>query len=156
MNDSEEIFRKRFLPLYPKLYRVAASICGNSADAFDAVQDTMVKIWNRIAELSDISSPLGYSLTILKNASIDIVRRRNSTELPENLISSPQEPDTVAFLHRAIMSLPENQREVIRLSAFGELSSDEIADRLNISSANARQLLSRGRRKLREIFQKNL
>lgn len=156
MNASEEIFRQRFLPLYARLYAVAMSICGNSADASDAVQDTMVKIWSHISEIAEIKSPLGYSLTILKNAAVDIVRRRNSTTLPEDLSITTREPDSIVFLHRAIMSLPENQREAIRLSAFGELSSDEIAEFLNTTPANARQLLSRGRRKLREIFQKNL
>lgn len=157
MNPSEEIFHQHFLPLYPRLYAVALSITGNSTDAADAVQDTMTKIWSHISEIADIKSPLGYSLTILRNSAIDIVRTRKSTELTDNIGTvEPADPDTLKFLYRAIRSLPDYQRRAVELSTFAELSAEEIAGQLNTSPANARQLLSRGRRKLREIFQKIL
>lgn len=156
MNTNEEIFRQRFLPLYPRLYAVALYITGNDADAADAVQDAMVKIWGHISDAAAVTSPLGYSLTILRNAAIDIIRKRNSTELADLLSCTQSEPDTLAFLYKAVRSLPDSQREAVELSAFAELSADEIAEQLHTSSANARQLLSRGRRKLREIFNKHL
>lgn len=156
MNPSEEIFHQRFLPLYPRLYAVALSITGNSTDAADAVQDSMTKIWSRISDIADLKSPLGYAMTILHNSAIDIVRSHKSTELTDNISTEPTEPDTVEFLYRAIRSLPDFQRRAVELSAFAELSAEEIASQLHTSPANARQLLSRGRRKLREIFQKTL
>ena len=42
----EDIFTKRYVPLYPKLFNVAVAILGNdSNEAADAVQEAMVKIW---------------------------------------------------------------------------------------------------------------
>lgn len=159
MNPSEEIFRKQYLPLYPRLYSVALGITGNSADAADAVQDAMLKIYSCSSRLAGIASPLGYSLTILRTSAIDIIRKRNFLELPENLVEIPDEEDNEeasAFLQAAIESLPENQRQCIRLSTYGELSAPEIAEMTHQSPDNIRQLISRGRKKLREIFQKNL
>ncbi len=53
-----------------------------------------------------------------------------------------------------IDSLPPGQRDVLRLSAFGGLDNSEIAEVTGMSESNVRQLLSRGRKRLRELFNK--
>ena len=40
----------------------------------------------------------------------------------------------------------------MRLSAFGGLSNDEIAQATGLDNQNVRALLSRGRRKIKEMF----
>lgn len=156
MSASEEIFRRRFLPLYPRLYAVAAALLGNSDDAADAVQDTMTKIWSHANELADIRSPQSYALSIVRTSSIDIIRRRRDATLPPLEPQAPPapEPDAHEFLARAIATLPEPQQEALKLNAFANLPADEIARIMNRSSADVRQLLSRGRRKLRELYRK--
>lgn len=159
MNTPEEIFRERFLPLYPKLFTMANAMLGNADDAADAVQEVMVKIWNRSQELGSIISPIGYSMQLLKTSAIDIIRRRRFTVHPVNELSEPMtktdsEPDSTGFMLRAISELPAQQREVIRMSAFAEMPAADIAEALGLKPENVRQLLSRGRRKLREIYQK--
>ena len=52
-----------------------------------------------------------------------------------------------------LTKLSEEQRKAIELRYNEELSFSEIAARLNTSPANARQIVSGGIRKLREIFQ---
>lgn len=159
MNASEEIFRERFLPLYPRLFAVANAMLGDADDAADAVQDAMVKIWNGSVPLDAVSSPVGYAMQLLKTSAIDIIRRRRFTVhspggLPEPASTDDSEPDHADFLRRAIATLPPSQQEVIRMSAFGEMPAADIADTMGLTPENVRQLLSRGRRKLREIYQK--
>lgn len=48
--------------------------------------------------------------------------------------------------------LPANQKEAVGLRVFDDATFDEIASRLSTSPENARQLVSRGLKKLREIW----
>ena len=60
--------------------------------------------------------------------------------------------DAIARLSNVIDRLPASQAEVMRLSAFGGLSNDEIAQATGLDNQNVRALLSRGRRKIKEMF----
>lgn len=155
---AEETYRQKYLPLYPRLFNAAYALLANEDDAADAVQDAMVKLWDRRDKLLNIEMPLGYALTLVRNIAIDTLRSRKPLEPPDaNLAAQiPEEPDTEAFIRRAIQALPEAQREVLTLSAFGRLSGAEISSITGLSADNVRQLLCRARRKLREIYSKHI
>ncbi|MDE6488217.1 MAG: sigma-70 region 4 domain-containing protein [Paramuribaculum sp.] len=53
---------------------------------------------------------------------------------------------------KLMASLPEAQQRVVRLSSVGGCSNDEIAELTGFSPANVRTLLSRGRKRIRELF----
>ena len=48
--------------------------------------------------------------------------------------------------------LPEQQRQVLQLRAFNECSFEEIESITGLTSVNVRTLLSRGRRRLKELY----
>lgn len=156
--ETEDIFRQRFLPLYKQLFAAAQALLNNADDAADAVQDTMVKVWNHRDELAAIESPLGFSMKLLRTTALDLLRRRNlrSANMPqtEPAATEPADPDSEEFLLRAISTLPAEQQETLRLSAFANLSADEIARATGRTPANVRQQLCRARRKIRELYQK--
>lgn len=159
MNRLEKIFKTRFLPLHPRLFSIAVAILGDATgDASDAVQETMVKIWKSGDTMFSVKRPEAYAITVLRSTAIDILRRRHPAEALEKAdnISSGElsDPDSAEFMERIIRLLPLPQQEVVRLSAFQGLSSDEIAVITNLSSGNVRQLLSRGRKKIRELYNK--
>lgn len=52
----------------------------------------------------------------------------------------------------ALARLPDAQSEAVRLRVYESETFDEIAERLSTSPENARQLFSRGIKKLRSIF----
>lgn len=60
--------------------------------------------------------------------------------------------DELRLLRTLLPQLPDNQRKAVELSAFSGCSNDEIAELTGESPANVRQLLSRGRRKLKELY----
>ncbi|MDE6028214.1 MAG: sigma-70 family RNA polymerase sigma factor, partial [Muribaculaceae bacterium] len=60
--------------------------------------------------------------------------------------------DTRRRMEQLIDALPDGQRRVIRLSSFGEFDVMEISDATGFTPGNVRQLLSRGRKRLRELF----
>lgn len=159
MKRLEDIFNERFLPLYPRLYSVAAAILGPSTgEASDAVQETMVKIWKSGASMATIEQPEAYAVKVLRTTAIDMLRRRHYADSIDEALEidsdSPPDPDSVEFLERIIDTLPSTQQEVIRLSAFSNLPNDEIAALTGQTAVNVRQLLSRGRKKIKELYNK--
>ena len=52
-----DVFKQRFLPFHPKLYRIAYALLDNKADAEDIFQDAYCKLWNKRDELGDIQNP---------------------------------------------------------------------------------------------------
>ncbi len=163
MNPIEELFRTRYVPLYDRLYGVAFGILSNSDDAADAVQEAMVKIWNMGVALADIRVPEAYAFKILRFTAIDMLRHRCVTDSDDiaccqvaDGASEPSEPDTAEFLSKIVDSLPESQRNVILMSAFDNLDSCEIAEITGYTVANVRQLLSRGRKKIKEMYKIHL
>lgn len=149
------------MPLYPQLFTVATAILGNNSDdAADAVQDTMVKLWNTGDALSDIRQPQAYAISVLRTTVIDMLRRRHPVDTLDESISITEIPasdtESAAFLEHIISNLPASQQEVIKLSAFAGMSSHEIAQATGLTDGNVRQLLSRGRKKIKELYYKYL
>lgn len=159
MKQLEETFRKRFLPVYPKLYSIAMAILGSSTDlAADAVQETMVKIWSKGDELLSVNNPEALSIAILRTTAIDIMRRQRKYEQVDTIKDvapdSPPDNETATILERIIDTMPAAQKEILRLSIFEDLSAKEISEITGVSGTNVRQLLSRGRKKIKEIYSK--
>lgn len=60
--------------------------------------------------------------------------------------------DSLSRIEALLEKLPANQRRVIVLTSIAGLSQDEITEATGISGGNVRVLLSRGRKKLKELF----
>ena len=120
-----ENFKRLFLPLHPKLFRIAYALVENKADAEDILQDAYYKLWSRRNELTDIQNP-------------------------EEL----ERQDKVQQIRHLIDRLPENQRQVLRLRGIEDCSMDEIEQITGLSAVNIRVLLSRARKIIREQLEK--
>ncbi|MCK6439494.1 MAG: sigma-70 family RNA polymerase sigma factor [Planctomycetes bacterium] len=126
-------------------------------DAEDVVQDVMLKLFARVEQLRALDDPLPYLYRALKNAVIDRARaNRQSAELdfdiaaPEDDGSAPAEMDAaLAPLMRAMSVLPADQREVVKLRYFDDLSVVQVAEVLGIAPAAAAMRLARARAKLK-------
>ena len=162
-----DAFKQHYLPLHPKLYRVAFTLVGNREDAEDLLQETYAKLWSRREELDQVNHPEAFAVTLLKNSCLDFLRaaQRHGTE-DEDLFDryemaaspSPQqrleEQEQVQQVKRIIRRLPAAQRQVICLRGLQDYSLEEIGELTGFSAANVRTLLSRARKTIREQFQK--
>ncbi len=158
-----ESFKQLFLPLHPKLYRIAYALMGNSQDAEDILQDTYCKLWNKRKEINTIQNMEAFCVTLVKNLCYDYLRspkRRQSEEIVENLTietdSSPEteviEQDEILLVQKLIEKLPENQRQVLQLRGVKDCSLEEIEEITGLSAVNIRVLLSRARKIIREQY----
>lgn len=159
-------FKSTILAQYRRMYAAALAMLADSDDASDAVQDTVAKLWERRTSLGDISSPQAFCIKAVRNTCIDRIRAREEANVPITADfmhpQAPEHADDTASLHmsqalveRAIESLPEAQRRVIRLSVYSCCSNDEIAAQTGFSDSNVRQLLSRARKSIRNLLLKS-
>lgn len=162
MNNSD--FKKRFLPFHSLVYRVAHAILENRDDAEDIAQEVYIKLWEQREKLTDIRSDEAFVITLTKHLSIDLQRtnRRKSASTIENgeIAGESQEQqidarDELLNLRKCLKTLPEAQQKAIRLRHFADMSITEIARQTQQSEVNVRQLLSRARRTMKEILNRD-
>ena len=156
MND----FRKIWLPLADRFYRVAYHLLESRDDAEDAVQELYQKIWSMPGKLVYVRDPAAYGITLLKNICIDKIRRRESRraeQLEDFLVadaSGPEkqmaEKDALARVMKEMGRLPERQAKVLKMRALDGLEYDEIARRTGLSQVNIRVLISMARKTLKK------
>lgn len=124
------------------VYSVAYKVLGDAGLAEDATQQTFVQAW-RAAGTYDPSRPLGAWLAaIARRAAIDVYRRerrhRSMADIDSYETALVTEPPEVEQIYdvwevrRAVEDLPDQDREVIRMQHFDELTHAEIAGRLSI------------------------
>ncbi|MDH6305973.1 RNA polymerase sigma-70 factor (ECF subfamily) [Parabacteroides sp. PF5-5] len=158
-----ESFKQLYLPLHPRLYRIAYALTGNSQDAEDILQDAYCKLWSKRKEISEIRNTEAFCVTLVKNLCYDFLRSprsRQSEEIVESLSmatgASPEteaiEQDEIRLIQQLIDKLPENQRQVIRLKGIKDCSLEEIEEITGLSAVNVRVLLSRARKIIREQY----
>lgn len=152
--NRKDIFGQKRLD---RMFRLACSILGRSDEAQDMMQDVAEKILRRHGNLKDVENIDAFITRSVQNACIDRIRKRRDTtpkipELPDGR-NSDRWSDR-QLVHRSLARLPERQRIAIHLKDIEGYSSKEIAKIMETDEANVRTLLSRGRRALKEIIEK--
>ena len=154
--EKENIFGKKRLDF---MFRLACSILGRSDEAQDMMQDVAERILRRQENTKDIDNIDAFLIQSVRNACIDRMRRRKETtpiipEVPDN--RSPDRWSDRQLVHKAMVQLPEKQRLAIHLKDIEGYSGKEIAGILETDESNVRTILSRGRRALRDIIEKEI
>jgi RNA polymerase sigma-70 factor (ECF subfamily) len=125
-------------------YALILRVVRDGGIAEDLVQETFLRVWNRVRGFDATRGGLGpWLLAVARNRAIDYLRSaaghmRNSVELPETehpaLFADMEKEllnsDRVRRVRVALEKLSENQRVVIELAYFEGLSQAEIADRM--------------------------
>ena len=138
-----EDWRSRFSELAPGLLLFARQWVRSRVDAEDIVQDAFVRFWRRNHAIDNRA--LLYAT--VRSISLDFIRRnsRRARREAEAVSESEQvvEPqfefaDEAEFvLAAALDRLPHDQREVLVMKIWNELTFAEIATALNISQNTA-------------------
>ncbi len=160
---TEQQFRDIVMPHHRLMAGTAMAVLGDREDASDCLQDCLLALWNRRDELERVDNVKAYCLRTIRNCALSMLRRTNRLEtvIPEIIESLDPETrlehkDRLAKVMAHIESLPESQREVIRMSAILGLSNDDVAKMSGQSPGNVRTLLSRARKRLKEYFNNDI
>ena len=141
------------------MYRLACSILGRSDEAQDMMQDVAERVLRKQGSLQEVENIDAFLTRSVRNACIDRLRRRKDMtpkipEVPDE--KSPEGWSDRQLVHKALARLPEKQRLAVHLKDIEGYSGKEIARILETDEANVRTILSRGRRALREIIEKEI
>ena len=135
--------------LYDRYGRLAYSliyrIVRDAGTAEDLVQETFLRVWNRVQGFDgDRGALAGWLLAVARNRAIDYTRSvagrmSNAVELEENehpslyldLEKEVLNSDRARRLRKAMEKLSANQRSAIELAYFEGLSQTEIAGRMS-------------------------
>ena len=166
MIDTDESKRK-FVVLYEKyrylMMKVAYDVLGDNYLAEDAVHEAFIKVAKNMAKIgeADAQETKRYLITITKNATIDIYRKRKVQmkreifvdELgEENLPLNYMETNLDNQILDILKNLPVKYRDVFLLKYSSKLDNNEIAEILNISEGTIRQRLTRGKAMLQKAI----
>ena len=144
-----------------RLLRTAYLIVWDEREAEDLVQECLFKVAKRWPRVSSMDRPAAYARRILVNLALDgaprRARRRSELEPPKLLPREAAEDPVGALpgradLLEALAGLPREQRAVLVLRYFNDLTEVQAASVLGCSEGTVKSRASRGLARLREAL----
>ncbi|MBR1514305.1 MAG: RNA polymerase sigma factor [Bacteroidales bacterium] len=153
-----EEFKRDILQLQPRLQRIAEKIIGDADTAEDAVQETVISLWEQHETLKSEDMER-LSLTIVKRRSINQLRKLQPT-VPidaESLMLTETSDDSLEeryqLARRLVEQLPQRQRDAILMKYEEGMSNPDIEKATGMSSTHLYATLSRAYKSLRNAIE---
>lgn len=150
---TRELFEKAVALHSRRLLAIARAIVGPSG-AEDVVQQALTNLYQHRRRY-DWRDPAGLLRRTVVNESLRVLRHPRMAGVPDNQPGGTQSPaasvmdrETVEQVRLAIAQLPEHFRAALVLCEYEGMSYAEIAEVLDISVAQVKTWLHRGRRQL--------
>jgi RNA polymerase sigma-70 factor (ECF subfamily) len=138
------------------IFSVAYAITGNYQDAEDALQNTMIGIMKYAHTYKSGSNAKAWIMTIARNCSIDIIRKRRPAVSIEdsNQGTGPRtQPDLSRLEVLDMLSvLDKEEKQCLILRLYANLPHKEIARIMGLSLASAQKKYQRAVRKLKNYY----
>ena len=142
--------------LYEQHRRGLLAYACSFSSSFAFAEDVLHQVFERLlrGNVEITGPPAPYLYRAIRNASLNSLRTRTrEVELDDGWFDSPSGmEETAVELQSALGDLPEEQREVILLHVWGQMSFEEVAASLEISPNTAASRYRYGLSKLREQF----
>jgi RNA polymerase sigma factor (sigma-70 family) len=166
-NRDEEAWRsaERLLRVYGQIFLRTGSIL-RPEDVEDIVQDIVLKLQSRqiMRRLRVAGSPAGYVAVMMKNAAIDLVRRRQRElalvqpieEETRSAIadeSDARDLDQASRLKESLRLLRPEDRDLLRMRFWKNMSIAEMSETLGISYSATAVRLFRTLKRVRESME---
>ena len=150
----EHIYRRFERPVFT----LALRLTGEREEAQDVLQDTMLKLFDRIGEFRAESPFWGWLRQIAVNEALMRLRRRGRQPLTEDaedeVLEShdtlPPQAADAALLARALQAMPDATRSVLWLYYVEGYRHEEIAQAFGKSVSFSKTQVLRGTHRLRE------
>jgi RNA polymerase sigma-70 factor, ECF subfamily len=165
-----QLFHELIRPYERRVYAMALSFLRNEADAEDVAQEAFLKAFRNLVSFRGDAKFGTWLVSITLNEARSRIRRRDAVKMesldePEGQTSPallrdwkeiPSEAlerkEVRSLLHHAITALPAIYREVFQLRDIEQLSVNEAAEALGITTSSVKVRLHRARM----MLQKNL
>ena len=144
------------------VFTLALRICGDREEAAEVLQDTMLKMMDRIGGFRGDSPFWGWLRQIAVNESL--MRLRRARQQPDGLDLDAHEPSNeslplppaaadAAILQRALAALPAPTRSVLWLYHAEGYTHEEIGALMQRTTSFSKSQLARGTRRLRALLE---
>lgn len=139
-----DAYERLFRHFAPRVKAYMAKGGGNSQQAEELMQETMIAVWNKAERFDPSKGAVStWIFAIARNLRIDAYRRERRPEFdpsdPAFVLEDAAPADTELDvreaseqLHHAIAALPAEQASLLKLSFFEDQSHSAIAARLNL------------------------
>ncbi len=141
---AEQDWRAWFAEHGARLRLIARQWTRTDADADDVLQEAFVRFWKHQRHLP--GDPNALVVTSIRRAALDLHRRSDRRALREQAVAAdaevfaafePEADPRLQALARSLPSLPAEQREVVVLKVWGDLTFEQIGEQLAISPNTA-------------------
>lgn len=141
------------------LFHVAARLLGSRDEAQDVTQTTFLKAYTALATCDRKRRFFSWIYRILVNECLNARRaRRPMQALNERMAAPAPEADPLVSgetrqrVRKALLQLPDAQRDVILLRHFAEMRYDQMAAALGVPEKTVKSRLFSARRRLCELL----
>ena len=151
-----------------KVYWQVRRIVINHDDADDVVQNTFIKVWEKLDDFRESSQLYTWLYRIATNESLAFLQKKKAnlnvsiediqTQLGEQLVTDAyfNGNKLELLLQQAVLSLPEKQRLVFNMKYYDQMKYEEIEEILGTSVGGLKASYHIAVKKIEEIIKKSL
>ncbi len=147
---TQEEFAHRIVAMQDTLYRVSATLLPQLCDREDAVQEAIIKAWQKQSSLRHDYALRAWVVRILINECYTLLRRRTREEATGTLPEWEAAPDAPHDLYRLFTTLDEKYRLPMVLYYVEGYCVEEAARMLQLPQGTFKSRLHRGRQLLKD------
>ncbi|MCL7764055.1 RNA polymerase sigma factor [Polaribacter sp. Z014] len=161
---TKQDFKYKVFSLSSLIFPMVARMLGCNSNAEDAIQEIMIKLWNKRKQLDKHPNIKGFVILTARNYCLDILRKKtvlleDSTATLKIIKSTNGHSDLEwkelnNIIQNILTKLPEQQKEVFIMRDIDGYDFDEIAAALQIKIEHVRVLLSRARKQISTALEK--
>lgn len=151
LSDSE--FKAQLAQVIPHLRAFGRSLSGNRDLADDLVQETLLKAWAARQRFQAGTNMRAWTFIILRNLFLSQMRRSRfrgewDDLVADRILAAPASQDRhveLSDMQRALMHLPQPQREALILVGAGGFAYEEAAEICGVAVGTIKSRVARGR-----------
>ena len=151
-------FKLKVFSLSERIFPMVSRMLGTKANAEDAIQDIMLKLWEKRKQVEKHPNINGFVFLTARNYCIDVLRKKpfvldDSTDFfkileSKNEYTQLEWKELNTIIKKILKKLPEQQTEVFMMRDIDGYEFTEIAAAVEIKVEHVRVLLSRARKQI--------
>jgi RNA polymerase sigma factor (sigma-70 family) len=152
------------------VFSLAYKMTKNREEAEEISQDSFIKAFKNLKNFKGESKFSTWLYRIAYHASLDAIKKNrnnnatfeindvtfNQIKAVENILEGIERKERAIIIDDCLLKLPEEERSIIWMFYFDELSLKEIIEVTGLSEANLKVKLHRARKKLLTIVKENV
>lgn len=158
LSDSE--FKQQLAQVIPHLRAFGRSLSGSRDLADDLVQETLMKAWAARQRFQAGTNMRAWTFIILRNLYLSQMRRARfkgewDDLVADRVLAAPASQDKhveLGDMQRALLHLPQPQREALILVGAGGFAYEEAAEICNVAVGTIKSRVARGRVALESLL----